>query len=448
MRRAFTHGMQRNQWAASEGQPIPDEIKRGDWNGKGMMDYYRTILGIDESIGRVLDTLEKAGKLDNTIIVFAGDNGYFVGEHGLGDKRLMYEESIRIPMLVRYPKLVKAGSKVDGTVLNIDLAPTVLELAGVKIPEGMQGRSMVPVLKGKPGHESFLYEYFRESWAAGLPLMLGVRTDRWKYCTYPDMNDIDELYDLKADPIEMHNLAQDPAHAVRLKEMRKELARLKKATGYPEGVQLGAPPVVGEKVERVIGPVLSFDFSKGNADDLSGQGNHGTLHGGTFVEDGGKKVLKLAKGDFVDVPPSKSLDPGAIDWNVEAMVKPESDGVILAQGGESHGYALYLRDRIPTLAIRIDGALTEVAAKYPIGEGWSRINANLTSKGAQLWVDRKLVASNDIGRLPVKPVEGLQVGVDHGSLVGGYKDANPFAGLIEYARIRSGESPAKLETKT
>lgn len=440
MRRTFTYGIQRSQWAASEDKPIPDKIVRKEWNGKGMMDYYRTILGIDDSVGQVLDALEKAGKLDNTVVVFAGDNGYFVGEHGLGDKRLMFEESIRIPFLVRYPKLVKGGTKVDGTVLNIDLAPTLLELAGEKVPEGMQGRSMVPVLKGKPGHESFLYEYFREAWAAGLPLMLGVRTNGWKYCSYPDMNDIEELYDLKADPIEMHNLSQDPAHATQLKEMRDELARLKAATGYPEGVQLGSPPVVGEKVERILGPVLFLDFSKGSADDLSGQGNNGTLHGGTFVDDGGKKVLKLSKGDFVDVPPSDKLDPGAIDWNVEAMVKPESaDGVILAQGGESHGYALYLKDRIPTLAVRIDGMLTEVAAKYPIGQGWFRLNANLTSKGAQLWVDRKLVASNDIGRLPVNPVEGLQIGTDNGSLVGSYKDANPFAGLVDYIRIWSGE---------
>lgn len=440
MRRAFTYGIQRNQWAASEGKPIPDKITRGDWNGKGMMDYYRTILGIDESVGRVLNELEASGRLDNTFVVFAGDNGYFVGEHGLGDKRLMYEESIRIPMLVRYPKLVKAGSRVDGTVLNIDLAPTVLELAGVKVPDGMQGRSMVPVLKGKPGHESFLYEYFREAWAAGLPLMLGVRTDRWKYCSYPDMNDIDELYDLKNDPIEMHNLSQDPAHAGKVKEMRDELARLKKETGYPEGVQLGSPPVIGEKVERVIGTVLHFDFSKGNADDLSGQGNNGTLHGGKFVDDGGKTVLKLSKEDFVDVPSSPNLDPGLINWYVSARVKPESpNGVIFAQGGESNGYSLYLKDNSPILAIRIEGKLTEMKPVYTIGQGWTYFTIDITKGFAMVIADNKVLASkDDVGWLPMNPMEGLQIGRDNGSLVGSYTDANPFVGLVDYVRVWAG----------
>ena len=319
MRRAYTYGMRREQWVASEGMPIPKKIERKPWNGKGSLDYYRTILGIDDSVGQVLDTLQAAGQLDNTVIVFAGDNGYFVGEHGLGDKRLMFEESIRIPFLMRYPKLLKPGSKVDGTVLNIDLAPTLLDLAGAKIPETMQGKSMAPVMKGKKtAHDSFLYEYFREAWACGLPLMLGVRTNEWKYCTYPDIKDIDELYDLKNDPLEMHNLSQDPAYAGKVKEMKAELARLKKEADYPEGKQLGAPPVVGEKVERVLGQALFLDFSKGNANDFSGQRNGGDLHGGEFVDDAGKKVLKLEKGGYVDVPHSDRLNPGLVQWTVEA----------------------------------------------------------------------------------------------------------------------------------
>ncbi len=444
MRRAFTYGIRRTPWANSEGEPIPDKLDRGNWNGTRMLDYYRSILAVDDSVGRVLDTLEKAGKLDNTVVVFAGDNGYFIGEHGLGDKRLIYEESIRIPLLVRYPKLVKPGSTVHGMALNIDLAPTLLELAGEKIPDGMQGRSMVPVLQGKPGHKSFLYEYFREGWVAGLPFMLGVRTERWKYCTYPDMDDIDELYNLAGDPIEMHNLAQKPIYAGKVREMRDELARLKRVTGYPEGVLLGAPPVVGEKVERVIGPVLSFDFSKGNANDLSGQGNDGVIRGGKFVDDGGRKLLRLERGDFIDVPSSPRLDPGLIDWYVTVRAKPESpNGILFAQGGESNGYALYLRDSHIILAIRREGKLSEFKSIYPVDiNEWSRFMISITDKHAAIAVDAKPVPvfedAGEVGRLLANPVEGLQIGADTGSHVGSYANADPFVGLIDRVDIYAG----------
>ena len=442
MRRAFTLGMRREQWVASQDKPIPKKIERKPWNGKGMLDYYRTILGIDDSVGQVLDTLESTGQLDNTVIVFAGDNGYFVGEHGLGDKRLMFEESIRIPFLVRYPKLVKPGSRVDETVLNIDLAPTLLDLAGAKIPRGMQGRSMAPVLKGKKSsRDSFLYEYFREAWACGLPLMLGVRTNRWKYCSYPDIQDIDELYDLQTDPIEMHNLSQDPAYADRVKEMRKELERLKKETDYPEGKQLGAPPVAREeKVERVLGQVLCYDFGKGNADDLSGKGNSGILHGGRFVADSGKTVLRLEKGDYVEVLPSHALDAGLIPWTVEARVNSESpDGVVMAQGGGSNGYSLYLQNGVPCFAVRMEEQLTEIKGKETLS-GWARLTAAIAKDGISLYADGKLVASQSgAGLLPVNPVEGLQIGTDTGTRVGSYAVAVPFTGLLEYVRIWAGE---------
>ncbi|MCX6374955.1 MAG: sulfatase-like hydrolase/transferase [Armatimonadetes bacterium] len=443
MRRAFTYGLRRNQVVASMDMPTPKKIERKGWNGKGMLDYYRTILGIDDSIGKVLDTLESTGQLDNTVIVFAGDNGYFVGEHGLGDKRLMFEESIRIPLLVRYPKLVKPGSRVEETVLNIDLAPTLLDLAGAKIPAGMLGCSMAPLLRGRKTRprESFLYEYFREAWAAGLPLMLGVRTNRWKYCSYPDMKDIDELYDLQTDPLEMHNLSQDPAHAGKVKEMRAELSRLKKETGYPEGVQLGAPPVgLEEKAKRIEGCVLSFDFSKGDAADLSGRQNNGVLHGGRFVEDAGRKVLRLGDGDYVDVPPSSALDAGMIPWTIEARVNAESaDGIVMAQGGESNGYSLYLKKGVPCFALRAEGLLTEIAGKETLG-GWTRLTAAIAKDAMKLYLDGKLVASKSgIGLLPANPVEGLQIGIETGTHVGSYTKAVPFTGLVEYVRIWAGK---------
>jgi len=203
-----------------------------------ILDYCRTLVAVDEGVGRVLDTLEEIGQLDNTVVVFAGDNGYFLGEHGRVDKRLMYEESIRIPMVMRYPKAIKPGTEVEGMVLNIDLCPTFLDYAGVKAPDGVQGRSFRPLLQGKTRgwRRDWMYEYFREKGYNWTPDTVGVRTERWKYIEYLDEEGVPcELYDLKNDPMELRNLVDDPKHVGVLADMRSRLKRLREETGYPSG---------------------------------------------------------------------------------------------------------------------------------------------------------------------------------------------------------------------
>lgn len=198
---------------------------------EGVRNYFRTLAAVDEGVGRILKTLEETGQLDNTIIVFAGDNGFFQGEHALGDKRWAYEEAMRIPFLVRFPKMLKAGSTIDQMVLNIDLAPTLLDLAGVPIPKDMEGRSFKPLLAGKrpKWRDDFLYEYFIDAeYPNAVPVIKAVRTTRWKYITYPEIHDTEELYDLKNDPHEMHNVAQDPKNAKILADMKERLAKLAK----------------------------------------------------------------------------------------------------------------------------------------------------------------------------------------------------------------------------
>ena len=197
--------------------------------------YYQAVTSVDENLGRVLKALGELGVLDGTAIVFAGDNGYFQGEHGgLWDKRAAYEPSMRIPLLMRYPPLAKPGSRPDALVLNIDLAPTLLDLAGIRPPASMQGRSWLPALAGRDaGRESFLYEYFREGDPRfNRPSAFAVRTRRWKYIEYPEHPKVVELYDLAADPHELDNLAAAPAHAATLQRLRAELARLKQQTGF------------------------------------------------------------------------------------------------------------------------------------------------------------------------------------------------------------------------
>ena len=208
--------------------------------------YHQALASVDENLGRVLKTLEELGVLDDTAIVFAGDNGYFHGEHGgLWDKRAAYEPAMRIPLLMRYPPLIKPGTRPKALALNIDLAPTLLELAGVAPPKTMQGRSWLPALAGRDeGRESFLYEYFREGDPRfNRPSTFAVRTRRWKYIEYPEHPKVIELYDIGRDPHELNNLAADPAHAVTLKTLRAEMARLKKQTGFrmPPGQAGGRP---------------------------------------------------------------------------------------------------------------------------------------------------------------------------------------------------------------
>jgi N-acetylglucosamine-6-sulfatase len=194
-----------------------------------MLDMLRCLLAVDEGMGKVFDELEEQGKLDNTVIIFMADNGWFFGEQRSSDKRLAYEESIRVPFAIRYPALLEGGSRVDGLLANIDIGPTILELAGGKIPKTMQGESFVPVLEGKAvGRTSpFFYEYFQEKYAPGIPTILSIRTPEWKYVNYPyesaEEGNIDELYHLSKDPNEIKNLIHSPEAVSQLKKMKQLL---------------------------------------------------------------------------------------------------------------------------------------------------------------------------------------------------------------------------------
>jgi N-acetylglucosamine-6-sulfatase len=196
------------------------------------------LLAVDDSLGRILATLTSIGQLDNTVVVFTSDHGYFYGEHGLSEeRRLAYEETIRIPLLVRYPPLVKAGSTPREMVLSLDVAPTLLELAGVPRRSGMQGRSLVPVFtnNARDWRSSFLIEYFSDTVFPRIRNMgySAVRTTRHKYIEYRELENMDELYDLDADPYEERNLIAAPEALPVLDRMRAELKRLAVESATP-----------------------------------------------------------------------------------------------------------------------------------------------------------------------------------------------------------------------
>lgn len=190
--------------------------------------YAETLLAVDESIGRVMDFLKRKNLLDSTLIIYMGDNGYAFGEHGLVDKRTAYENSMRAPMLMHCPELFKGGTKVKGIVANIDIAPTILEAAGLKAPGNMDGKSFVALAQGKavPWRDSLLYEYYWERNFPQTPTMHALRGDRYKYIHYYGIWDTDELYDLEADPLEMKNLIGSPEHQQIVKNMNRRLFQI------------------------------------------------------------------------------------------------------------------------------------------------------------------------------------------------------------------------------
>ncbi len=199
--------------------------------------YCETILGIDESLGKITAQLKAAGELENTVILFLGDNGFLFGEHGLIDKRCAYDASVRIPMLMSWPAAVKGGQTIDRVVANIDVAPTLLDAAGLETPPQMDGASFLPLAKGDPNvkwRDYVLYEYYWERNYPQTPTMHAVIGDRYKYVRYHGVWDIDELYDTVNDPEEKTNLINDPAHAETVEKLNKRLFELLKESNGTE----------------------------------------------------------------------------------------------------------------------------------------------------------------------------------------------------------------------
>ncbi|MFO8012198.1 MAG: sulfatase [Phycisphaerae bacterium] len=200
--------------------------------------YWAALKSVDDSMGRIYETLKATGDLDNTLILFAGDNGMFLGEHGMTDKRSMHEESIRVPMLARYPALIRPGTEVTEQVLNIDLAPSVLEICGAEPLKDIHGASWKPLLAAEADgwRLAWYYEYNYEKQFPYTPNVRGVRTDEWKYMEYPPGGPNArtykaELYNLKEDPKELHNLIDDPQYRNVVEDLKVDLARLKRETG-------------------------------------------------------------------------------------------------------------------------------------------------------------------------------------------------------------------------
>ena len=214
--------------------PEPVEPRRGRGHDPQTVvrDQLRCLASVDEGVGMVVDALRRSGELDHTIVIFTSDNGYLLGEHGLfNEKRFAWEESIRIPFVMRYPALVKPGRRKQ-MVVNVDVAPTLFELAGVQWPEALHGESFAPILRDSslPGRQAMLAEYFEEKVVPICPDWQAVRTTTHKYIRYPGKEELNELYDLRSDAREEQNRIQDPQMAAVLDRLRRELDVLLKRT--------------------------------------------------------------------------------------------------------------------------------------------------------------------------------------------------------------------------
>lgn len=197
-------------------------------------DYYAGIAAVDDRVKIMWDILAETGQLDDTAVIFTADHGFFLGEWRMYDKRLMHEPSIRTPLFVRYPRMIHRPAQYSQMAINVDLAPTMLELAGLPVPANMQGRSLTPFLRGQPPaqwRQDWLYEYYEYPGPHSVPRNRGVRTDRYKYIHYYQSPEEFELYDLQEDPGELHNLYGDPKHAELTQHLRTRLTELRRETG-------------------------------------------------------------------------------------------------------------------------------------------------------------------------------------------------------------------------
>ncbi|MDR1271044.1 MAG: sulfatase, partial [Planctomycetaceae bacterium] len=440
-------------------QPLPE-------NGLVSVSYgrFRCVKACDENLGRLMDALDRLGYAENTVVIYCSDNGYYTGEHGLGDKRSAYEESLRIPFIVRFPKLAgkNKGLVVDEPILNIDLAPTLLDFAEVAIPKEIQGKSLRPLLEGKKPadwRKSWFYEYFAEQQRNSKVVdVTAVRTLDAKLIRYAlkkgIQEDWSELFDLKNDPYETKNLYNNSDYTELREKMETEYNRLKEEISYeipdyvdrPDWWDLGLPDDEN-KVNEVIepGPRLIFDFKQIDGTkitDVSGNSNHGVLRETILAKGENNEPAGQFHGkNFIDVKKTPSINIAKIAWATEIVFKPESkNGILLVLGGLSQGYSLGLEDGCLVFTAVVDGESYKIATKKPV-EGWNKATALFTANRTMaLYLGNRKVGERKLPSLiPKEPNFAWRIGAAHGKEI----DLHGFSGIISFVKLSAGEFPPK-----
>ena len=396
-----------------------------------MKDYLRCVQAVDENVGRVLDYLDESGLSKNTIVIYSSDQGFYLGEHGWFDKRWMYEESLRTPLMVRWPGVVKPGSVNKDIVSNIDFAETFLEVAGAKIPSDMQGKSLVPVLKGQTPNDwrkSFYYHYYEFPGVHSVARHYGVRTDRYKLIHYYQTDEW-ELFDLKNDPQEMKSVYDDSSYSTVVTDLKQELTRLQKEVD-DTGPHTAAPGDAKNKAPKK---------------QPAGKGKGVKAHDLEMILTAAQEKPMVLDGTS-GVQPKEKPAIGGRPFAIGASVKAAGDGVIFAQGGGSLGASLFIKNGLPHLAVRSDGDgdVTEIAGKEKIkASGWTHIAGVLDEKEVlRLFINGKEVAKEEGRAVARTPSEGVSIGEDADSFVGEYS-ANALKGELQHVRMYLGALSAK-----
>ncbi|MGI9496059.1 MAG: sulfatase-like hydrolase/transferase [Mariniblastus sp.] len=373
----------------AESDSIPDSLPPAEWkNDQKSVEQYRCLAAVDEGVGQLMEALKKRGTLENTLVIFTSDNGYFHWEHRRWDKRLAYEESLRIPMVLAYPNKIEANSTIDQMVANIDFAPTVLDFAGIKIPKQMQGMSMKPLFANQDVHwrDEFFYEYWVDL-VHEIPTMVALRTKQHKLIQYPEIDDVDELYDLLKDPYELNNLAIDPTYSELHGLMQQ---RLKSAA---ERLNWQAQ-VFPKNLDRVRGePGLLMDLSA-NQNKIVSKTDQKFKVQNILVK--GDQILFDGKTSRIEFPFQINDDPSTWPYEIAVWVKPDQDGVIAMQSGKRNGFKLFVQDGRPGIAtlcktwIALNTTLD--AAESILGK-WTHLKVRIDYNRLTFWVNEELIES-------------------------------------------------------
>jgi arylsulfatase A-like enzyme len=412
--------------------------------------YFRCLAAADDNVGRVLTALDNLGLAEDTIVVYASDNGFYLGEHRLGDKRSAYDESLRIPLIVRYPRGAKAALVEDRMALNVDFVPTVLDYAGVQPPADLPGRSWRPLLEGKPAdwRDAWFYAYFYER-GFRIPTVTAVRTETAKLVRYPGHDDWTELFDLAADPYETRNLWNDPDKIDLQRTLNAAYDRERDA------VRFAIPPFADNPTEDPPPPrsprarnawVLDYRFDRDTdalARDASPAGLDARVDGAPLEKDNdGRPARRFEGRGVIDVPRGATLDPSVAGWTVEATLLPDgADGTVLAHGGQNYGYALTIVAGRPRLTLRAGGQ-TKTTEGPALAHGKPAVlGIRLHPDGVtELLVDGETVARSREPAPMRNPNEGLQIGADLGTQVVD-PPAPRFRGRLLSVRVYSGLAP-------
>lgn len=454
---------QRKKWETAYG-PENQAFEKAKLTGKELVqwkyqryikDYLRCVASVDDNLGRVLKYLDDSGLAKNTIVVYSSDQGFYLGDRGWYDKRWMYDESLRMPFIVRWPGVVKPGSESKDLVQNLDFAPTFLDAAGVKVPADMQGESVVPILKGKTPdswRKSIYYQYFEYPAVHMVHRHYGVRTATHKLIHYYQASEW-ELFDLKKDPGERKSVYSDPEYTDVVAELKTELTRLRKLYKADTFKEPPAQQGKGKGKKARSGLQVRYTFSEVNKDqvlDASGNGISGTLIKAKVVKEKDTFAAQFSDEAYLQVRARPELDVSRSPIVLGSWINADlSKGVIAAIGGETHGLSLFLKDGVPTFAVRSQGKLTLSKAEDRLATGrWVHVMGVLAADGRiRVYIDGK--ASGDMAQaelLTARPADGLSIGADTGSLVGDYPDAQHFTGMLRDVRLYRG-IPTEEELK-